>query len=340
MKQTKIMISKISKYFRLIPRYINRIHLRYQTRHIQVGLAILWLLDGLLQLQPKMFSHNFAPTVILPLAQGQPHWIMDIVKFNAMLFGSHPAILNGIIIFIQLGLAAAMLYRPLSRYAFALSVPYSLMVWVAGEGAGGILTGSGSLIFGAPGPVLLYALIAASLLTFKSNPTERPSGTHRWMIRLSWFLLWVGGAVLSLLPPNNSSHKLAAQIISNTDHHPYWLYHLISITAKAISSGGHLSFFIIIMLQLIIGFSVMSSSKLVLRIGYALGCLMALFFFVIGQDMANIFSGFATDPGNGPLIILMAYALYRPNKSDHVYHYRLLSRISQLLGYKQIKSQN
>ena len=45
---------------------------RVCARTIQIGLGIIWLIDGLLQLQPKMFGTDFANSVILPTAQGQP----------------------------------------------------------------------------------------------------------------------------------------------------------------------------------------------------------------------------------------------------------------------------
>ena len=48
---------------------------RVSARSIQIGLGLLWLLDGLLQLQPKMFGADFANGVILPMTQGQPNFV-------------------------------------------------------------------------------------------------------------------------------------------------------------------------------------------------------------------------------------------------------------------------
>ena len=42
---------------------------RVSARTIQIGLGLIWLVDGLLQLQPKMFGPDFAHDVILPSAR-------------------------------------------------------------------------------------------------------------------------------------------------------------------------------------------------------------------------------------------------------------------------------
>jgi len=41
-------------------------------RGVQVSLGVLWLLDAALQLQPYMFTSDFANQVLAPTGQGQP----------------------------------------------------------------------------------------------------------------------------------------------------------------------------------------------------------------------------------------------------------------------------
>ena len=56
---------------------------RVTARTIQIGLGIIWILDGLLQLQPKMFGSMFANDVIMPSAQGQPGAVSDVITHMA-----------------------------------------------------------------------------------------------------------------------------------------------------------------------------------------------------------------------------------------------------------------
>ena len=42
------------------------------ARRSQIGLGLLWLIDGILQFQPYMFGKAFVTGVLLPSAAGQP----------------------------------------------------------------------------------------------------------------------------------------------------------------------------------------------------------------------------------------------------------------------------
>src|SRR5580658_474332 len=41
-------------------------------RTVQIALGWFWILDAILQLQPKMFGRTFVTGILLPNAQGQP----------------------------------------------------------------------------------------------------------------------------------------------------------------------------------------------------------------------------------------------------------------------------
>ena len=53
------------------------------TDHLHVALAGLWLLDGLLQLQPYMFTKNFATQTIAATANGNPGSVAQPVTWAA-----------------------------------------------------------------------------------------------------------------------------------------------------------------------------------------------------------------------------------------------------------------
>ena len=65
---------------------------RITARTIQIGFGIIWLADGLLQLQPKMFGTAFANGVILPSAQGQPAIISSVITHAAHLMAAQPVL--------------------------------------------------------------------------------------------------------------------------------------------------------------------------------------------------------------------------------------------------------
>lgn len=52
-------------------------------RVAQLVLAALWLLDGLLQFQPFMFTQDFAAMTLAPVAGGNPAWICGPVGWVA-----------------------------------------------------------------------------------------------------------------------------------------------------------------------------------------------------------------------------------------------------------------
>ena len=77
----------------------------------------------------------------------------------AHVIAHHVALYNAVFATIQLVIAAGFFARRTVRPALAASMVWAVFVWWFGEGLGGILTG-GSPLVGAPGAVLLYALIA------------------------------------------------------------------------------------------------------------------------------------------------------------------------------------
>ena len=71
--------------------------------------------------------------------------------------------MNAIFATIQLALGLGIAWRPTVRLALGASVAWALAVWWFGEGLGSVLTGNASPVDGAPGAVILYALLAVLL---------------------------------------------------------------------------------------------------------------------------------------------------------------------------------
>ena len=102
-------------------------------------------------------------------AAGNPAVIARPITWDATLVEHHLVLLNTIFATIQLLLGLGIAFRPTVRLALAASIAWSLGVWWFGEGLGGVLNGGADPLNGAPGAVILYALLAVLLW-----PADRP----------------------------------------------------------------------------------------------------------------------------------------------------------------------
>ena len=115
--------------------------IKITRRGIQIALGFLWLLDGALQLQPRMFTANFANNVIAPAAQGQPGFVSGPMHFFIHIFLLQPALFNTLVAITQLCIGALILYRRTAKFGLLSSVVWGLFVWYMGEGFSGLASG-------------------------------------------------------------------------------------------------------------------------------------------------------------------------------------------------------
>ncbi|MHB1877582.1 MAG: hypothetical protein ACYCPF_22335, partial [Streptosporangiaceae bacterium] len=170
-------------------------------RWLRIALGLSWLADGLLQLQPSMFTSAFVSSVLAPAAMGNPAPVAGLITAASRAIGPHVAVWNAAFAGVQLAIGAGLLWRRTGRAALAGSVLWGLAVWVIGEGLGGLLTGTASPLTGSPGAALLYAITAVLLWPAsghdrggdRSVAGASPLGPIR--SRLVWVALWGGFAV-------------------------------------------------------------------------------------------------------------------------------------------------
>jgi hypothetical protein len=278
-------------------------------RGVQVTLGVLWLLDAALQLQPFMFTAAFAQQVLAPAGPGQPAWVAGPVGFFARVIAEHPASLNIGFVLIQFALGVGFLFPRLVRPAIVGSLAWSAVLWWFSEGLGGVASGRATLVIGAPGAVLLYAVLA--LAAWPTNGHRHPSEPGQAPVAgwfpVAWAILWIGGAVLQLLPTQRGAAALANQI-GSTDGVPSWLAHLHQLAATVLSHGGSAPFIALVAVMALVGFAGLAGRPW--RTAAAVvGAVVATSFWVLGQNVGQLYSGQATDPNTGPLIVLMALAL-------------------------------
>jgi hypothetical protein len=281
-------------------------------RALQLGLAALWLLDGVLQLQPSMYSRAFTQ-MLASSAVGNPSLVARPIAWNASLVQHHLVLLNTIFATIQLLLGLGIALRPTVRPALAASVAWSLGVWWLGEGFGGILNGTSSPVGGAPGAVILYALLAVLLW-----PADRPGATPPFVAaravgaraaRALWLALWLSLAFFALTPANRAPGALSGALADAAVNEPRWLAGLDK-QAASLAAGQGLAVSVTLAVAFVaIGVGVCLPRRAA-RATVALAIAAAALIWVIGQAFGMILATGATDPNSGPPLILLALAYW------------------------------
>lgn len=276
-------------------------HVRVTRRTLQIVLGLLWVLDGVLQLQPFMLRASFATELLAPLGDGQPQFVAGPVHWAANVMAAHPVAWDVPFGIIQLALGLGILVPRTARLALAASLPWALGVWFFGEGLSGLASGNASLLSGAPGSVSLYAVLALAAWPRRGRSDIAPA---RWLPAV-WAALWVGAAVLQVLPMNNTGADVASAMTANGS--PGWLTGFENSFAGWITHHGTLSVAVLVAAYALIGLAALY--RRTLTAGAAAGLLLALAIWVIGQNFGALYTGQATDPNTAPLIAVMAVAL-------------------------------
>ena len=282
-------------------------------RNLQLVLAGIWLLDGILQFQPAMFTKNFAQMVVYPTISGNPGAIASPMTWAQKIILDHPVGTNTAFACIQLALGLAIAYRPTLRLGLAASIPWSIAVWWFGEGLGGVLSGSPSPLAGAPGAVILYALLAVLLWPVDDEaPTPfqaaRPVGAHA--ARALWLVLWGSLAYLAVAPGNAGADAVQGQITGMVDGQPGWLASIMNHAADLTAGRGTEFSIVLAVLLGAIAVSVYVPSPRVRRAALVLAFVLTAVIWVVAEAFGGVFEGMGTDPNTGPLLALIAAAYW------------------------------
>jgi hypothetical protein len=282
-------------------------------RWLQLGLAALWLADALLQVQSFMFSKAFGQT-LAATAPGNPAIIADPITWSARLIEAHPTWTNAAFATVQLFLALGIAWRPTVKLALAASVAWSLGVWWIGEGLGGVLNGTADPVTGAPGAVILYALLAVLLWPAgRDGPFEaaRPFGPGP--ARLAWLALWGSFGYFALLGANRAAQGLHSMMTGMAAGEPGWLASLDRGTASLLAGRGTGVSVALAALFVVIAAGIYLPPRGA-RATAAVAAAVALLIWVVAENFGGILAGSGTDPNTGPLLVLLA-AAYWPRRA-------------------------
>jgi hypothetical protein len=273
-----------------------------RVRIAQTTLGLIWLLDGGLQFQSFMYSKGFIQ-MLTGMTAGQPGWVADSVNWGAHLASHNLTVYNTLFALVQVAIGLGLLYRPTVKPALVLSFFWVVIVWWFGEAFGMLFMTMGMPLTGAPGAVLLYALIGLMVW-----PGGRPGGLVGVRgARMIWAVLWLLMAWLWLEAPSSSANAVY-NAIQAAPSGMSWLSSTQDGFASVAKGNGLAISLVFAALSAAIGIAVAANwrSREFLWLAAAIG----LLYWVVGQGFGGMFEGGATDPNSGILWVLMAYALY------------------------------
>lgn len=279
--------------------------MRLTRRRLTIVLGILWLFDGALQLQPAMFTDAFARRVLAPAAAGQPGPLAWLVHTGAHLVAAAPLPADALAAAVQLTIGAAMLWPRGARVALGASVAWALGVWIVGEGAGQLLVPGASAFTGAPGAALLYVVLA--IAAWPSPQADVRLAAPRRFLPIAWASLWIGFAVLELLPAQRSGAALAGDLAAGRADLPGALAHGAGTFAALARAGGVAGPLLAAALFAAIGAGALGHGG-ARRSATLVGALVATAIWVLPEAFGGIGTGLATDPNTGAVIVLLASA--------------------------------
>jgi hypothetical protein len=279
-------------------------------RRLQLVLAGIWLLDAVLQYQSFMFTKAFAQ-MLGATAAGNPAVIADPISWSARIVGNHVVVMNAIFATIQLLLGLGIAWRPTVRIALAASIVWSLAVWWLGEGLGSVLTGGASPVNGAPGAVIIYALLAVLLWPVaRDRPAPfvagRAVGVHA--ARAAGRVRWVSLAYFALTPASRAPHATSGMISGMASGEPAWLAWIDSHAASALSNDGLAVSIVLAVACIVVAVGVYlpaSAARATLVLTLALAAAIW-----VAEGLGGMLTGSGTDPNSGPLLALLAIAYW------------------------------
>ncbi len=278
-------------------------------RSIQTVLGLIWVLDGALQFQSFMYGKGFIQ-FLTNLTGGQPGWVASSVNQGAATMESHQAIFNTGAALVQVAIGFGILYKRTTKPAILVSFAWALSVWWFGEAFGMIFMATtpvggipmASALTGAPGAVLLYALIGAIVW-----PNDRPGGLLGVRsARIAWAALWLVMAWLWLAEAGGANGITNA--INAAPSGMSWLSTVQNWFANAAKGDGVVIAVVLAAVSAAIGVAVAANWRPKPFLALAVG--LNLLYWVVGQGFGGIPQGGATDPNAGLLFIVLAYALY------------------------------
>jgi cytochrome oxidase Cu insertion factor (SCO1/SenC/PrrC family) len=266
---------------------------------------VLWILDGILQAQPKMAA-GLPSLVIEPTAASSPAWVQHLVNWGGTIWSYHPIQAGAATVWIQVGLGAWLVVASRgrwSRLAGAASVGWGLIVWVFGESFGGIFAPGLSWLTGAPGGVLFY--VAAGALIALPEGAWRSPRLGR-LVLAGFGVFFIGMAVLQAWPGRGfwqgtvhgrpGSLTGMVQSMASTSQ-PHFLSALLAAFSSFVAGHGFAVNLVAVVVLAVLGATFLTGRPRLVRYAVWFGIMFCLADWVLVQDLGFL-GGVGTDPNS------------------------------------------
>jgi hypothetical protein len=291
---------------------------------LKLILGALWLIDGILQVLPQMWTMNMVNGVMKPMLQGQPGLLEPALQLIVQETTIHLMAVNALIAVVQilLGLGFLLLSDRWVKDLVVASFVWALIVWFGGEGLSMLLTGTSSILSGAPGAVLLYPLLGLAVWPRKETALDSNEAGSRHHDEgllsrggLRWVLagFWIFAALLQLQPYWWQSGQISGAIggLVGQGGLNGWLVdpvltHLAHVTAP-IEIPLNIA---LIVVFLVIGLGLAVPGDKHLPPFLLASLIVSLVVWYCTQAFGMILSGMATDFNSGLLLVVIALACW------------------------------
>lgn len=291
--------------------YLDAIREPRPSRLIRYSFGSLWILDAMLQAQPHM-ARGFVAHILRPVGTSGPSWLAEILSLAGAGWNSHPTTSDTFSIIIQLGIGGLLIFastRREIRFAAHASALWALVIWVVGEGVGGLLNRGASWTTGSPGAAALY--IVGSLLVASGTDldAELTDGRPIRVAELSLGIFWLVETVLQALPFEgywNNGLLLAMRSAYSNMPGPFKQpeYALIDLVKQHQSLAN----LVLIILMAVIGTGFLHRRTSIIATFLSLVLASLTWWSTMGF---GVFGGYGTDPNVAlPYMFLVGILLY------------------------------
>jgi len=251
-------------------------------RVLRIGFGLIWLLDGILQVQASM-PLGLVTQGIQPTAAASPTWVQHLVNAGTTIWTFHP---------VQAAAAAVW------------SLGWGLMVWVFGESFGGIFAPGLTWLFGAPGAALFYCAAGALIaLPDRAWATPRLGRTVLrvmgvFFVAMAILQAWPGRGFWSGLTRSGGVGTLAGMVqqMAQTPQPHVLSSWVASFERFDAAHGWGVNLFVVLALAAI-GVAFISAQPRIARVGVIAAAVLCLADWVLVEDF-GFFGGVGTDPNS------------------------------------------
>lgn len=298
------------------------------------GFGVFWLVDGILQFQPSM-PLGLATSVVAGATSGTPSWLHSIMNSAIGLWNDHPLHFAVATAWIQVGIGITLLVAngAIGRWMGGIAAGWAALIWVVGNGAGGLFLPGNSLLFGWPGAPLFYA-VAGVWLAVSYERFERQFS--QFTVRFVAVVL-ASGALRQLLPSlgfwhGGNENALTAMTQDMTGvAQPHWVATIVRFggTVAGTMGGGFNLLIVLWLLVAAAGLWVLPTKLWSWPIWSVV--VFGVVFWFVGEDVA-LWGGLATDINSMLPLAMLTVAALPSLRSAPPFTRRLPAELRSLTG--------